>query len=79
MECIYNQSSFITLMRHPIIGHYQKAPYLSAFRWSPYGRLVSTGKHLETTRVVHLLKRTESEAGRSGPNPRNGPCRAGRA
>ena len=71
------------LMKYLVIGQHQKASSFSAFHWSPYGSLVSIGKHFVTTRVVHLPKRTErgliTESGRSGPNHRIGPGCAGRA
>ena len=61
----------------------QKAPNFSVFHWSPCGSLVSIGQHFETTRVVHLPKRTETslitESDRSGPNHRFGPGCVGRA
>ena len=47
-------------MRHLVIGQRQKAPYYSAFHWSPHGCLITIGQHLVTTRVVHLPKRTET-------------------
>ena len=57
MECsIFNP----VLRKHLVVGQRQKAPNFSAFHWSPHGSLVSIGQHLVTTRVVHLLKRTET-------------------
>ena len=47
-------------MRHLVIGQRQKAPYFSAFHWSPQGCLITIGQHFVTTRVVHLPKRTET-------------------
>ena len=47
-------------MRHLVIGQRQKAPYFSAFHWSPPGSLVPTGQHFVTTRVVHLPKRADT-------------------
>ena len=47
-------------MRHLVIGQCQKAPYFSAFHWSPHGCLIIIGQHHVTTRVVHLPKRTET-------------------
>ena len=47
-------------MRHLVIGQRQKAPYFSAFHWSPHGCLITIGQHSVTTRVVHLPKRTET-------------------
>ena len=47
-------------MKHAVIGQRLKAPNFSAFHWSPHGSLVSIGQHFETTRVVHLPKRTEA-------------------
>ena len=58
-------------MKHLVIGQRQKAPYFSAFHWSPHGSLVSIGQHFVTTRVVHLPKRTETslitKSDQSGP------------
>ena len=47
-------------MRHLVIGQRQKAPNFSAFHWSPHSCLITIGQHFITTRVVHLLKRTET-------------------
>ena len=59
-------------MRHLVIGQHQRAPYFSAFHWSPHGSLVSIGRNLITKRVVHLPKRTKTtlitESDQSGPN-----------
>ena len=59
-------------MRHLVIGQRQKAPYFSAFHWSPHGCLITVGQHFVTTRVVHLPKRTETnlitKSDQSGPN-----------
>ena len=59
-------------MKHLVIGQRQKAPIFSAFHWSPHGSLVSIGQHFETTRVVHLSKKTETslitKSDQSGPN-----------
>ena len=55
-----------------VICQRQKAPKSSAFNWVPNGNLVSIGKHFETTRVVHLSKRTatslNTESDRGGLN-----------
>ena len=48
------------LMKHLVIGQNQKALDFSAFHWPPQGSLVFIGQHFLTTRVVHLLKRTET-------------------
>ena len=58
-RCIINLSLSL-LMKHLVIGQHQKAPNFLAFPWSPHGSLVSIGQHFITTRVVHLLKRTET-------------------
>ena len=67
-----NNPALSLLMKHLVIGQRQKAPYFSAFHWSPHGSLVSIGQHLITTRVEHLPKRTETslitESDQSGPN-----------
>ena len=56
MECnIINPA--LTLL---VIGQRQKAPNFSACHCSPHGSLVSIGQHFVTTRVVHLLKRTDT-------------------
>ena len=59
-------------MRHLVIGQRQKAPNFSAFHWLPHGCLIAIGQHFETTREVHLPKRTETslitESDQSGPN-----------
>ena len=47
-------------MRRLVIGQRQKAPNFSAFHWLPHGCLITIGQHFVTTRVVHLLKRTET-------------------
>ena len=69
------------LMKHLVTGQRQKAPYFSAFNWSPQGSLVSIGQHFVTMRVVHLPKRTETslitELDLRGPNHRIGPGCAG--
>ena len=54
------QLALSILMKHLVIGQHQIAPNFSAFHWSPHGRMVSIGQHFVTTRVVHLLKRTET-------------------
>ena len=82
---LYINPALSLLMKHlhVVIGQRQKAPNLSAFHWSPHDSLVSIGRHFVTTRVVHLLKRTETsliiESDRSGPNYRIGPGCAGHA
>ena len=47
-------------MRHLVFGQRQKAPNFSAFHWLPHGCLITIGQHFVTTKVVHLLKRTET-------------------
>ena len=83
MVCSISQLALSILMKHLVIGQHQKAPNFSAFHWSPHGRMVSISQHFVTTRVVHLLKRTETslitESDRSEPNHRIGPGCAGRA
>ena len=60
----YNQSSSIQLlMKHLVIGQSQKAPYFSAFHWSPHGSLVSIGQHFVTTTVAHLPNQNSAESG----------------
>ena len=51
---IYNQSSFIAFDETSSYWSLQKAPYFSAFHWSPHGSLVSIGQHFVTTRVEHF-------------------------
>ena len=72
MECSINSPALSLLMKHLAIGQRPKTPNFSAFHWSPRGSLVSTGQNFVTTRVVHLLKRTETslitESDQSGPN-----------
>ena len=74
---IYNQSRSIAFDETSSCWSEQKAPYFSAFHWSPHGSLISIGQHFVTTRVMHLPKRTETslitESDRSGPNHRVGP------
>ena len=71
------------LTKHLGIGQLQKAFYFSAFFWSPHRSLVSIGQHFVTTRVVHLLIRTEAslitDLDQIGPNQRIEPGCAGRA
>ena len=77
-EFIYFAPSL--LMKHLVIGKRQKTPYFSASHWSPHGRLVSTGKHFVTTRVVHLPKKDRNKLNyRSGPKHRIRPCIAATA
>ena len=82
MECSIINPALSLLMKHPVIGQHQKASSFLAFHWSPHGSLVSIGQHFVTTRVVHLLKRTQTslitELDRSEPNHRIGPGCAGR-
>ena len=83
MLCSIIQLALSILMKHLVIGQRQKDPNLSAFHWSPHGRMVSIGQNFVTSRVVHLPKRTETnlitESNRSGPNHRIGPGCADRA
>ena len=69
---LYKQSSSIALMKHLVIGQRLKTPNFSAFHWSSCGSLVSIGQHFIASRVVHLLKSTETslitELDQSGPN-----------
>ena len=71
MECYIIKPAQSLLMKHLVIGQRQNAPDFSAFHWSPHGSLVSIGQHFVITRVVHLLKRTETslitESDRVGP------------
>ena len=75
------KSSFIAFDETSSYWSVQKAPNFVAFHWSPHCSLVSIGQHF--TRVVHLLKRTETslitESDQSGPNHRIGPSCAGHA
>ena len=72
MERSKNNPVLSLLMKHLVIGQRLKAPNFSAFHWSPHSSLVSIGQNFETTRVVHLPKRTEisliTESDQSGPN-----------
>ena len=72
MECPIISPAPSLLMKHLFIGQRQKAPYFSAFHWSPHGSLISIGQHFGTMRIVHLPKRTEigliTESDQSGPN-----------
>ena len=60
MECSINNPALSLLMKHLVIGQRQKAPYSSAFHWSPQASLVSIGQRFVTTRVAHLPKRAET-------------------
>ena len=72
MECSINSPALSLLMKHLVIGQRLKTSNFSAFHWSPRGSLVSIGQHFVATRVVHLLKSTETnlitELDQSGPN-----------
>ena len=72
MESFIISPGLLLLMKHLVIGQRQKAPYFSAFRWSPHGSLVPIGQHFTIIRVVHLPKRTETslntESDQSGLN-----------
>ena len=72
MKCSINSTALSLLMKYLVIGQPLKVPNFSAFHWSPHGSLVSIGQNFETTRVVHLPKRTETslitESDQSGPN-----------
>ena len=59
MVCSIINPAVSLLTKHLVIGQRQKAPYFSAFQWSPHCSLVSTGQHFVTTKAVHLPKRTE--------------------
>ena len=71
MECYIIKPAQSLLMKHLVIGQRQNPPDFSAFHWSPRGNLVSIGQLFVITRVVHLLKRTETslftESDRFGP------------
>ena len=71
-EVLYKQSSSIVFNETSIIGQRLKTPNFSAFHWSPRGSLVSTGQYFVATRIVHLMKSTETsliiESDQSGPN-----------
>ena len=60
MECSIKYPALSLLKKHLEIGQRLKVPNFSAFHWSPHGSLVCIGLHFVTTRVVHLLKRTET-------------------
>ena len=60
MECAINSPALWLLMKHLVIGQCLKTPNFSAFHWSPCDSLVSIGQHFLATRVVHLLKCTET-------------------
>ena len=83
MECTIISPALSLLMKLLVIGQRQKALNFSAFHWSPHASLVSIGQHCVTTRVVHLLKRTEtsliSKSDRNRPNHHIGPDESGRA
>ena len=72
MECSINSPALSLLMKHLVIGQRLQTPNFSAFHWSPRGSLVSVGQHFVTTRVVLLLKSTETssinESDQRGPN-----------
>ena len=72
MECTINNPALSLLIKHLVIGQRSKAPNFLAFHWSPHSSLVSIGQNFVTTRVVHVLKRTETslitESDQSGPN-----------
>ena len=83
MDCSIINPALSLLMKHLVIGQRQKAPNFSAFHWSSHGSLVSIGQDFVSTRVVYLLKRTETslitESNRGGPDHRIGSGCAGRA
>ena len=60
MECPIVNTALSLLMKHLVIGQRPKTPNFSTFHWSPHASLVSIDQHFETTRVVHLPKRTET-------------------
>ena len=68
---LYKQSALSRLMKHLVIGQHLKTPNFSDFNWSPRSSLVSTGQHFVATRVIHLLKSTETslitKSDQSGP------------
>ena len=82
MECSIINPAVSLLVKHLVIGQRQKTCF-SAFHWSPHGSLVFIGQHFVATRVIHLLKRTETslitESDRSEPCHRIGPGCAGHA
>ena len=41
LDCSINKTALSLLMKHLVIGQRQKAPYFSAFHWSPQASLVS--------------------------------------
>ena len=83
MECSIISPTLSLLMKHLVIGQHQKTPHFSAIYWSPHSSLVPIGQHFVTTRIVHLLKMTETSlitnSDRSGPNHRIEPGCVGRA
>ena len=60
MECSINNPALSLLMKLLVIGQRLKTPNFSAFHWSPCGSLVSIGQLFVASRVVHLLKSTET-------------------
>ena len=56
----YNQSSSIAFDVTSSYWSAPKTPDFSAIHWSPHGSLVSIGQYFVTTRVVHLLQKTET-------------------
>ena len=54
-------------MKHLVIGQRQKAPYFSAFHWSPHSSLVPIGQRFVTTSInteIEIeadLRNTESD------------------
>ena len=72
MECSINSLALLLLMKHLVTGQRLKTPNFSAFHWAPHGSLVSIGQHFVATRVVDLLKSTETslitESDQSGSN-----------
>ena len=77
MDCSIIGPALSLLMNDLVIGQCQKAPYFSAFHWSPHSGLVLIGQHFVTTRVVHIPKRAKTslitEGDQSKPNHRIGP------
>ena len=57
---LYNESSPIAFDESSCHWSAPETPNFSAFHWSLHRSLVSTGQHFVTTRVVYLLKRTET-------------------
>ena len=58
VECSIISLALLFWMKHLVIGQLQKPAKFSVFHWSPSRSQAFIGQLLETSRVVHLPKRT---------------------